>query len=70
MEKTTRSFIAFSGSISRIENLSIGEECNEFNIEAPTPADVENPSSCVPFFDMSISFYTTFIIRVALEKTS
>lgn len=30
------SFIAFGSSISRIENLSIGGECNESNIEAPT----------------------------------
>ncbi|KYN20297.1 Dehydrodolichyl diphosphate synthase [Trachymyrmex cornetzi] len=55
MEKTIRSLIAFGGSISRIENLSIGEECNESNIEAPTPADVENPSSCVSFFDMTMT---------------
>lgn len=68
MEKRTRSFIAFGGSINRIENLSIGEECNESNIEAPTPADVENPSSRLFFPDVSISFYATSVAQVALEK--
>lgn len=69
-EDYSSSLIAFSGSISRIENLSIGEECNESNIEATTPADVENPFSRLSFPDVSISFYATSVAQVALEKTS